>query len=70
MKSRNKRGFTLDYSLIKNSIAYLSKKEQENVLNKITKRVEAGEIYEETHLHSREQFKADNSPKDVIKKYK
>ena len=66
----NERGFTLDYSLIKNSIAHLSKEEQENVLNKITKRVEAGDIYEESHLHSREQFKADNPPKDVEKRYK
>ena len=63
----NERGFTLDYSLIKNSIAHLSPIEQEKLLNKITERVNAGKIYEESHLHSREQFKADNPPKDVVK---
>lgn len=65
-----KEVFTLDYSLIKNSIAHLSPIEQEKLLNKITERVDAGKIYEESHLHSREQFKADNPPKDVVKRYK
>ena len=60
----------MDYSLIKNSIAHLSPIEQEKLLNKIIERVDAGKIYEESHLHSREQFKADNPPKDVVKRYK
>ena len=62
--------FTLDYSLIKKSIAHLTEEEQKGLLEKVAKKVDEGKIYEETHLHSREQFKADNAPDSIVEKYK
>ena len=45
----------------------LPEDKKEIVLNAIKKRVDDGEFYEETHLHSKEQFEADNPPKEVVK---
>lgn len=57
----------MDYSLINNLVNELPEKKKENILNAIKSRVDDGEFYEETHLHSKEQFEADNPPKEVVK---
>ena len=57
----------MDYSLINNLVNELPENKKENILNAIKSRVDNGEFYEETHLHSKEQFEADNPPKEVVK---
>ena len=57
----------MHYSLINNLVNELPENKKENILNAIKSRVDNGEFYEETHLHSKEQFEADNPPKEVVK---
>ena len=57
----------MDYSLINNLVNELPENKKENILNAIKSRVDDREFYEETHLHSKEQFEADNPPKEVVK---
>lgn len=55
--------------LVKNALACVSDEEQKKILEKVEELVVNGHFYEDTHLHSKDQFKADNSPKKVVAKY-
>lgn len=60
----------MNLKTIKNAIIHLSEAEQTKIEKAVRSKVEQGFLYEETHLHSKDQFKADNDPKKVISRYK
>ena len=60
----------MNLKTIKNAIIHLSEAKQAKIEKAVRSKVEQGFLYEETHLHSKDQFKADNDPKKVISRYK
>ena len=55
--------------LVKSALVCVSDEEQTKIIKKVEELVSNGHFYEDTHLHSKDQFKADNSPKKVVAKY-
>lgn len=58
----------MNIDLINNSIKHYDIKKQNEIKEYVQKRIDENNIYEETHVHSKDQFEADNPVKLVSKR--
>lgn len=60
----------IDLTLLNKAVKHLDATKQEEIKSYVSECVATGNVYEETRLHSKDQFRADNSPKEVLSLYK